>query len=147
MGYQVLPINDINLSPTTVIGVKFPFDGKGVFNKSFTTEEQASTNIKSLLLTRKGERYEQPNFGTDLLNALFEPNTSELSTFIEETITSAVNFWLPYIDINNLEIVTQEQDATLIHKIKITVSFTVTGSDSEQVITIFAGEDGILTIE
>ena len=105
------------------------------------------TNVKSLLLTRKGERYEQPNFGTDLLNALFEPNTSELSTFIEETITSAVNFWLPYIDINNLEIVTQEQDATLIHKIKITVSFTVTGSDSEQVITIFAGEDGILTIE
>jgi phage baseplate assembly protein W len=147
MGYRVIPINDINLSPTTAIGVKFPFDGNGVFNKSFTTEEQASTNIKSLLLTRKGERYEQPNFGTDLLNALFEPNTTELSTFIEDTITSAVTFWLPYIEINNLDIVTKEDDPTLIHKIKITVSFTVTGSRSEQVITIFAGEDGIVTIE
>ena len=82
MGYRVVEINEIQNNPNIAIGVKFPFDGRGIFRKSFTTDEQALTNIKSLLLTRKGERYEQPNFGTDLLNALFEPNTSELSTFI-----------------------------------------------------------------
>ena len=95
MGYRVIPTNDINLTPDVAIGVKFPFDGNGIFTKTFTTEDQASTNIKSLLLTRKGERYEQPNFGTDLLNALFEPNTEGLKSFIEETITTAVSFWLP----------------------------------------------------
>jgi hypothetical protein len=147
MGYKVLPINDINLTPNVAIGVKFPFDGKGIFQKSFTTDEQASTNIKSLLLTRKGERFEQPNFGTDLLNALFEPNTSELKTFIEETITTAVAFWLPYIEIVDLDIATQEDDPLLIHKIQIKITFSVTGTGSEQVITIFAGEDGIVTIE
>ena len=105
MGYRVIPTNDINLTPDVAIGVKFPFDGNGIFRKTFTTEEQASTNIKSLLLTRKGERYEQPNFGTDLLNALFEPNNEGLKSFIEETITTAVSFWLPYIDISNLEII------------------------------------------
>ena len=147
MGYRVIPTNDINLTPDVAIGVKFPFDGNGVFTKTFTTDEQASTNIKSLLLTRKGERYEQPNFGTDLLNALFEPNNEGLKSFIEETITTAVSFWLPYIDISNLEIITQEDDPLLIHKIKIALSFSINGSGSEQVITIIAQENGIVTIE
>ena len=147
MGYRVIPTNDINLTPDVAIGVKFPFDGNGIFTKTFTTEDQASTNIKSLLLTRKGERYEQPNFGTDLLNALFEPNNEGLKSFIEETITTAVSFWLPYTDISNLEIITQEDDPLLIHKIKFTVSFSIYGSGSDQVIRIFAEENGFVCIE
>ena len=145
MGYKVVTINEINRNPNIAIGVKFPFDGPGVFRKTFTTDDQALTNIKSLLLTRKGERYEQPDFGTDLLNALFEPNTPGIKIFIEDSITTAVNYWLPYIQISNLEIVTQEDDPTLIHEISI--SFTVTKTGSEQTITIFANENGIVSIE
>ena len=118
-----------------------------MFAKSFTTFEQASTNIKSLLLTRKGERYEQPNFGTELLNLVFEPNISELKDFVSTTINDAVNFWLPYITITELNIVTGEDDPTLVHNLKISIRFTVTGSNSEETITIFAGQDGILRIE
>jgi len=147
MGYKVVTINEINRNPNIAIGVKFPFDGPGVFRKTFTTDDQALTNIKSLLLTRKGERYEQPDFGTDLLNALFEPNTPGIKIFIEDSITTAVNYWLPYIQISNLEIVTQEDDPTLIHEIKISISFTVTKTGSEQTITIFANENGIVSIE
>ena len=147
MGYRVIPTNDINLTPDVAIGVKFPFDGNGIFTKTFTTEDQASTNIKSLLLTRKGERYEQPNFGTDLLNALFEPNTEGLKSFIEETITTAVSFWLPYIQISSIDIVTFEDDPLMIHQIKISLTFIVTKTNSEQTITIFASEDGIVRIE
>jgi hypothetical protein len=99
------------------------------------------------LLTRKGERYLQPNFGTDLLNLVFEPNVTELKEFITDTITDAVSFWLPYIIITNLEIVTQEDDPNMIHDIKISVTFTVSGTESEKTITIFAGQDGILKIE
>jgi phage baseplate assembly protein W len=147
MAYQVVTANDITKNPDVAIGVKFPFNGKGIFAKSFTTDDQALTNIKSLLLTRKGERFEQPNFGTDLLNVLFEPITSELKTFIEETITSAVALWLPYIQISNLDIVTLEEDPNLGHEIKISVGFIVTGIGSEQTIIIFADQNGIVRIE
>jgi phage baseplate assembly protein W len=147
MAYQVVTANDITKNPDVAIGVKFPFNGKGIFTKSFTTDDQALTNIKSLLLTRKGERFEQPNFGTDLLNVLFEPITSELKTFIEETITSAVAFWLSYIQISNLDIVTLEEDPNLGHEIKISVGFIVTGIGSEQTIIIFADQNGIVRIE
>jgi len=147
MAYKIVEV-DTNVEDTNVaIGVKFPFNAPGVFAKSFTTFDQASTNIKSLLLTRKGERYEQPNFGTDLLNLVFEPNISELKDFVSTTINDAVNFWLPYITITELNIVTGDDDPNLVHNLKISISFTVTGSDSEATITIFAGQDGILRIE
>lgn len=147
MAYRVVAANDITKSPDIAIGVKFPFNGKGIFRKSFTTNDQALTNIKSLLLTRKGERFELPNFGTDLLNVLFEPVTSELKVFIEETITSAVSFWLPYIQISKLDIVTSEEDTSLIHEIQISISFIVTSTGAEQTIIIFADQDGIVRIE
>tara|TARA_R110000824_G_scaffold135478_2_gene298764 strand:+ start:1640 stop:2083 length:444 start_codon:yes stop_codon:yes gene_type:complete len=147
MAYQIVQIDSNELTPNRVIGVKFPFNGPGVFNKTYTTIEQASTNVKSLLLTRKGERYEQPNFGTDLLNILFEPNVSGIKSFITDTITDAVQYWLPYISITGLDIITLEDDPTLLHDIKISIKFAVTGTDSEQTITIFAGENGILKIE
>mgnify|MGYP003652770623 FL=1 len=147
MAYKIVEV-DTNAEDTNVaIGVKFPFNAPGVFAKSFTTFEQASTNIKSLLLTRKGERYEQPNFGTDLLNLVFEPNISELKDFVSTTINDAVNFWLPYITITELNIVTGDDDPNMVHNLKISISFTVTGTDSEKTITIFAGQDGILKIE
>jgi len=147
MAYQIVEIDSNELTPNRAIGVKFPFNGPGIFQKTYTTIDQASTNVKSLLLTRKGERYEQPNFGTDLLNILFEPNVSELKNFITDTITNAVDYWLPYIDVTKLEIVTMEDDPTLLHDIKISIAFTVTGTNSEKTITIFAGQDGILKIE
>ena len=147
MAYKIVEV-DTNVEDTNVaIGVKFPFNAPGVFAKSFTTFDQASTNIKSLLLTRKGERYEQPNFGTDLLNLVFEPNISELKDFVSTTINDAVNFWLPYITITELNIVTGDDDPNMVHNLKISISFTVTGTDSEKTITIFAGQDGILKIE
>ena len=147
MAYRIVAANDITKNPDIAIGVKFPFNGKGIFSKSFTTDEQASTNIKSLLLTRKGERFEQPNFGTDLLNVLFEPITIGIKEFIEETITSAVSFWLPYIEISRLDIVTSEDDDTLVHEIKISIGFSVIGTGSEQTIIIFADQNGIVRIE
>jgi hypothetical protein len=54
MAYNIVEIDTNALTPNRAIGVKFPFNAAGVFKKTFTTFEQASTNVKSLLLTRKG---------------------------------------------------------------------------------------------
>ena len=56
--------NPIDFQKDVAVGVKLPF-GKpnGLFAQSYTTEEQATSNLKNLLLTRKGERPFQPEFG------------------------------------------------------------------------------------
>jgi phage baseplate assembly protein W len=76
----------------------------GYFNQAFSSFEQAKSNLKNLLLTNKGERIMQPNFGTGLQALLFEQMDAEFESKLEETITKNVNYWLPYINIQQIDI-------------------------------------------
>jgi phage baseplate assembly protein W len=127
MPYQIVNVNDISqTNPNVAIGIKLPFNGTtGVISSTVTSIEQATSNLKNLLLTFKGERIYQPNFGTDLSRILFQPNLSNLKPLITETITDAVAYWLPYINITDIAIVTAEDDPNITYEIKITISFNV----------------------
>ena len=59
----------------------------GYFNQAFSSFEQAKSNLKNLLLTNKGERILQPNFGTGLQGLLFEQMTDNLEERLESVIT------------------------------------------------------------
>jgi phage baseplate assembly protein W len=41
----------------------------------------------------------QPTYGTNLINVLFEPNNEELKEDIQDLLKTAINYWLPYINI------------------------------------------------
>ena len=93
--------------PDVRIGVNLPFskgNRTGWFDQSFTTLEAAKSNLRNLLLTMKGERLMQPNFGTDLMKLVFEQDDGTLVDRIRETIIDAVEFWLPYLNLNTIEV-------------------------------------------
>ena len=94
--------NDLN--PDIRIGLKLPFNRgrSGLFPQTQTTLEQAGSNIKNLLLTAKGERIMQPNFGSRLRELLFEQYTEDLSSRIQSEIQEAISTWLPYINISSV---------------------------------------------
>ena len=102
--------NDLN--PDIRIGLKLPFNrGKsGLFPQTETTLEQAGSNIKNLLLTAKGERVMQPDFGSRLRELLFEQYTEDLSSRIQEEIQEAISTWLPYINIASVNIIQSDED-------------------------------------
>ena len=64
-------IHPLDLKKNVAIGVMLPLGGAPIFKSSYTTEEQAISNLKNLILTRKGERPFQPLFGTDVYSLLF----------------------------------------------------------------------------
>jgi hypothetical protein len=88
------------------IGLSLPFNTENgsMFGLNFLSIDQAISNVKNLILTRKGERINHPEFGTDLQSFIFEPNFPDLREAIGEEIRSAIEQWLPYIIINNLEV-------------------------------------------
>ncbi len=93
--------------PDIRVGVTLPFnrDNKsGWFSQSFTTLDAAKSNLRNLLLTMKGERVMQPNFGTDLMKLVFEQDDGTLRDRIRETIIDATEFWLPYLTLNTIEV-------------------------------------------
>lgn len=140
MAYRIQTVNDITTESEIGLGVDLSFGNPGIFKTLYTTNDQAKANIRNLLLTRKGERYNLINFGTNLLSIVFQPSTPDIKELIDLEITGALNSWLPYIVIQGLEILTVEDDPTLLHTIKITLKYTVDGFNTDA-ITITASED------
>jgi uncharacterized protein len=87
------------------IGISLPlqFDNN-TFTQTFQTSEQVKSNIKNLLLTKKGERILQPEFGSGLQELLFEPSTVDFEGRIEDTINESIERWLPYVTIEEINI-------------------------------------------
>jgi len=106
----------------------------GMFAQAFSSFEQAKSNLKNLLLTSKGERIFQPNFGTGLKSLLFEQNTEQLAENIQEVITSSVAFWLPYINIDEIDVkMTDEMKDN--NRAEVSLKFTVGNQIDLQEIT------------
>jgi phage baseplate assembly protein W len=121
-------VQDTKKYEDTALGITLPIQiGNTAFNQSFTTYEQAKSNIKNLLLTKKGERVMQPNFGSGLQELLFDFNDDLLSAKIEETITTALENWLPYIVVQQIN-VNQSNDNKDRNTVGITISFNVRNS-------------------
>jgi phage baseplate assembly protein W len=136
--------NPIDFEQDVAVGIKLPFSkDSGLFALSYSTEEQAVSNLKNLLLTRKGERLFQPTFGSQIYALLFEPITLDLKQKLEEGILEDVNFWLPYIIIDKVE-VTPEEDK---NQVGISLNFRVTEQGANNQIILYVDSAGSATIE
>ena len=86
-------------------------DPEGGFGLTKTFQELASQNLKMLILTSPGERVMDPSFGVGLYNFLFELNTQNTKTQIQDKINQQVRKYLPFIIINSISFgESQEKD-------------------------------------
>ena len=95
-------VDDLTQNDYKVLGIGINKNSNkgGVFAVNYTTLNQAKDNIKNLILTRKGERLMQPEFGCDVWKVLFEPMDGQIiENLIENYIIDAVETWLPYLTI------------------------------------------------
>ena len=94
------------------VGITLPIQrgNDGYFAQSFRTFDQVRSNLKNLLLTKKGERILQPEFGSGLHDLLFQPATEKFEEDLETTINEAVAKWLPYVIVEDINIdISKEQ--------------------------------------
>jgi hypothetical protein len=110
------------------IGINRSSDSNGVFATNYTTLTQAKDNLKNLILTKKGERLMQPDFGCDIWKVLFEPYTiGQVETSIEASIVEAVSKWLPYLNIDEIIFDFDENDIDN-NKIALDIKFSLTSN-------------------
>jgi phage baseplate assembly protein W len=128
---QTIRINPLDLQKNIAIGVSLPFNGpKGPFNSTYSTKEQTKYNLINLILTNKGERVFNPEFGLDLKRLLFEGMTDDLVPIIKNLITTNVNIFVPDVIIDNID-VNQDRDNYTIN-LTIGFSYRISG-DSDQI--------------
>ena len=120
-----MSVREIDRNDDVYIGLEFPLDHNltGFFRQSKTIPQQVKSNIKNLLLTSKGERVFQPDFGCDLRDLLFEQINSETLDGVDNSIRVALGTWLPYVNINDLILV---QDESNPNEITISLEYSTT---------------------
>ena len=79
------------------------FNGKYLDLSDYSAEEIRS-NLIHLLLTRKGSRYFLPDFGTGLLEYIFEPLDGPTFKNIESEIRDSVQKYMPQLQLTNINI-------------------------------------------
>jgi phage baseplate assembly protein W len=96
-------INPQDVGQKKGIGINILFNNDtSVFNTTTTTKEQVKSNLANYILTNKGERLFDPEFGGDLRASLFEPDTifDNISARLEQEIIA----YVPNIIIRNIAI-------------------------------------------
>lgn len=106
----------------------------GFFEQSFSSFEQAKSNLLNLLLTKQGERVMQPNFGTGLHSLLFEPLTDDFENKLTDTITKSVSYWLPYINIEEIDVKMTDEMKDM-NRADMNIQFTIGNQIELQEIT------------
>jgi hypothetical protein len=118
-------VREIDRDDDIYVGIRFPLDHspEGFFYKTKTIREQVKSNIRNLLLTEKGERVFQPNFGSNLKSLLFEQITPISLENVENDIRESLSTWLPYVNVNDLVVV---QDSANSNKVLTSLEYSTT---------------------
>lgn len=146
MRRTVFKYNVEDLDDDKAIGILLPITrADNHFNQSYTTEEQAISNLKNLLLTSKGERIMLPDFGTNLTQFLFENINQDLLDRIETEIISSIEKWLPNINIIDVRVYTKDFDDPYksrmeLHTLFFEIDFSVKPYNNQQTVVLFVSE-------
>lgn len=138
MAYRIENNNPLDLDYKLSVGVSVPFVGSiisgsdAVFNSTFTTTEQLKSDIINYMLTNKGERVLNPNYGSDLRRFVFQNINGVNLNNLRLQITDGLKINFPQIIINNV-IITPDHD---INSINIVIDYSFAGNENSIDITL-----------
>ena len=129
---QVIKISTLDLQKNIAIGIALPFNAPGVFKATFSTADQIKANLINLVLTNKGERILNQEFGTDLKRVLFEGITEETTELIKELILDSVSKYIPEVELGDV-LVNPDEDHNTFY---ITIKYRIRLSGTADQITV-----------
>ena len=131
-----------DLNPDVTIGLQLPLkhDNEfGFFKRTKTFLEQTKTNIRNLLLTRKGERLSNPEFGCDVHNFIFEQISGDFESKVEESILESMASYLPNVIVENINTVHDPGNKN-VYVVNLSFSVATDQTMSEEITLEFPAE-------
>jgi phage baseplate assembly protein W len=120
------------------------------FNKLTGTVEMLSNeadiknSLEVLLSTRVGERIMQPAYGCNMDVLLFEPINESLTTYMKDLVFTAIYFYEPRINPENVTLDATEQEGM----VQVTVEYTIRSTNARHNLVFpFYLDEGNLAIK
>jgi phage baseplate assembly protein W len=133
MAVQVAYQHPLDLNKRVAIGVSIPFNGLIAFNPTYTTTEQIKSNLINFILTNKGERVLNPNFGSDLRRFIFENITESNLRALEIKLINDIK--TNFSSINVISITLTPAYET--NAIQLDIVYSIYSSEAQNITIIF----------
>lgn len=124
MAYNVQRINPLDLQPRKAVGVALPFQGRAVFNSTYTTKDATKANLVNFFLTGQNERVFNVDFGAGLRNFLFEAITEDKLEEVTERIKNALKLYFSQVQVNSLKVQAEPDQNLISFELKYSVRET-----------------------
>ena len=118
MAFNVKRINPLDLQPRKAVGINIPLSGNAVFNSTYETKDALKANLLNYFLTNKGERFLNPNFGSNLRSLLFENINNSKLLEIEELVKEDLKVFFPRIKPTQLQLSSDQDTNTVVFFLK-----------------------------
>ena len=106
-------------------GISFPITIKSGDGSLFDTSDDIVGKITSemmhVMFTPKGQRLRNPDFGTNLIQFIFNPNDEQTWEDVKYEIRTAVTKYVPDCYVNDVEIAESDDGLELYARIKYSV--------------------------
>lgn len=132
MAFNVQRINPLDLQPRKAVGVALPFQGRAVFNSTYTSKDATKANLINFFLTGKNERVFNVDFGAGLRNELFENITPEKVEQLRLNIVENLKIYFPRVIINRLELIATPDQ----HSINFALNYSVAQTNIQDELSI-----------
>ena len=100
-------------------GISYPFKSEGFQNfyidANSSIKEKVRSQLMHIVFTPKGQRIRNPEFGTDLIKFIFEPNDKITWESVKNEVTESVKRWATNISLNDIQIVKNEENESEIY--------------------------------
>jgi phage baseplate assembly protein W len=99
-------------------GIKYPFTSTDIENYFVDLNSSKKNKVRSqimhVIFTPKGQRVRMPEFGTDLIKYIFEPNESNTWKSVKTEISEAVSRYVNNVSLNDIQVARSEENPNAI---------------------------------
>lgn len=132
MAFEIRKINPLDLQPRKAVGVEIPFQSTSVFTQNYQTKDAIRNNLINYLLTGRGERYLNVDFGSGIKDLLFEQITEDSIEELQFRIRNEIAINFPRVQITNLVVEPQPDN----NQVTIFFSYSIIDTGIEDEILI-----------
>lgn len=146
MAFKQTNIFPIDQQPRNAVGLAYPFStafdqeklktlnfnssslsGNIPFKLNYTTSDQLKSNVITYFSTKKGERFLNPNYGSNISNYLFEQITDNTVGNIEQLIKDELTLNFPQISLKSIEVLQSIDEQQIV----VSLSYSVFNNEED----------------
>tara|TARA_Y100000593_G_C4305612_1_gene335577 strand:- start:581 stop:982 length:402 start_codon:yes stop_codon:yes gene_type:complete len=124
-----------------IYGPKWPLKrgNKDTYQLNGSLKEQVNFYLKNLLLTSPGENISAPLYGIGLRRFLFEPNTDQVRTFLQNRIALQISKYLAYLIVKEISVSASNEEIDS-NTLKIRIKYSIPKRVDNEIFELSIGQ-------